>query len=120
MTKPVPENARMVIADMPTWYYFIRPQNLSSHNLLTYIKPPPNWRSLLGLGLNFCPRPRYTNFGLKQTQERFTRDIFNKAIYIDNDDANDTFDGTLYIRSNREPDKRRLPMGLPTRIKKYF
>jgi hypothetical protein len=112
-------NARNVLGEMPVWYYLLCPKNLASHNLLTRLKPPPNWRSLLGLGFNFCPRPRYTNFGLQACQKRFTKDIFNKAIYAHLDENQD-FDPILYVRSNREPDRRRIPPGLAARVVKFF
>jgi hypothetical protein len=64
---------------MPAWYYFARPDNLSCHNLCSILKPPMNVRSLLGLGLNFCPRPRYSNHIITKELERFERDIYVKA-----------------------------------------
>ena len=115
------ENALDVIAEIPTCFYFLRPRNQASHNLILRRKPPPNWRSLLGLGLNFCPRLRYTTFDLASTKARFRRDIYNKAIYADADgEREEEFDRTLYLRSNRAVQMRDIPHGLPRRLKELF
>jgi hypothetical protein len=70
---------------MPAWYYFTRPNNMSCHNLCTQLTPPKNFRSLLGLGLKFCPQPRYTNFNIKNETERFTTDIYVKSFMANKD-----------------------------------
>jgi hypothetical protein len=113
------QNARAVFAEMPCWYYFCRPSNLSCHNLATRIKPPPNWRYLLGLGLNFCPRARYTNYNLDSMEKRFREDIYKKTAYatgIENDD----YDRVLYVRSTRQVSTALVPVGLPSRITQFF
>jgi len=50
-------NATKDLTNLPAWFYYQRPSNLSSHNLTqhTYAGPPLNFRSLLGLGLKFIP-----------------------------------------------------------------
>jgi hypothetical protein len=115
------ENARQIVADMPCWYYFLRPTNLSSHDLTTRLQPPPNWRSLLGLGLNFCIRAKYTNFNLSKMEERFRDDLYTKAVYAAlNNDDDEEFDRTLWIKSNRKAPKHKVPPGLPNRITDFF
>jgi hypothetical protein len=84
---------------MPAWYYFTRPTNLACHNLCTIKQPPLNFRSLLGLGLNFCPRPRYTNFNITKETSRFTTDIYTKAFMADKDKA----PPRLHLRSGWTP-----------------
>ena len=104
---------------MPTWFYFLRPRNQASHNLTRRRKPTPNWRSLLGLGLNFCPRLRYTTFDLASTEKRFRRDMYNKAIYADGQ-RDEEFDRILYLWSNRAVQTKDIPPGLPRQLTEFF
>ena len=60
---------------MPCWYYFSRPTNESCHNLCKN-DPPWNYRGLLGLGLTFIPKPRYTNYNMNEWTTRFRNDIY--------------------------------------------
>jgi hypothetical protein len=62
--KTIKENTRIALGNMQAWFYFQRPKNLAVHDLTKKIKPPPAFRSLLGLGLNFCIRPPTTTFNL--------------------------------------------------------
>jgi hypothetical protein len=45
---------------MPTFDYWNRPTKLAFHDLTSQLTPPPNLRSLLGLGLKFIPTPFQT------------------------------------------------------------
>ena len=45
------------MASMPTFDYWNRPSQQAFHDLTTQLSPPPNLRSLLGLGLKFIPAP---------------------------------------------------------------
>jgi hypothetical protein len=54
---------------------------MACHNLCSVLTPPPKLHALLGLGLNFCPRPTQP---VKLTVvndlvKRFKRDIHTKA-----------------------------------------
>ena len=73
---------------MPSWFYFDRPQNLAFHNLCDSKAPPPNLRSLLGLGLKFCPSPRYTTHVTSNMLSRFRRDLYLKTFYAGKSDDN--------------------------------
>ena len=53
-------NAALRVAAMPTSQYWGRPTNAKFHDLTTTRTPPPNLRSLLGLGLKFIPTPYST------------------------------------------------------------
>jgi hypothetical protein len=53
-------NATLRLAEMPTFDYWNRPTKLAFHDLTTTLAPPPNLRSLLGLGLKFIPTPFHT------------------------------------------------------------
>ena len=59
---------------MPSWFYFVCASNLAFDNLTTALTPPKNLRSLLGLGLKFCPIPHKSTFN-PSTLLRFTRNI---------------------------------------------
>ena len=51
------------MSKMPLFDYWNRPSNQAFHDLTTTLTPPPNLRSLLGLGLKFIPTPfRPTSF----------------------------------------------------------
>jgi hypothetical protein len=84
---------------MPAWYYFARPQQLSIHNLCQHSTPPPNYRALLGLGLKFCPIPKYTTSNLTPIKEKFERDIYTKSFLAENNKAIPK----LFIRSIWNP-----------------
>lgn len=69
-TKSIRHNAYLRLASMPSWFYFDRPTNIAFEHLTTILQPPSNLRSLLGLGLKFCPIPSRPRF-------RFEGDIFS-------------------------------------------
>ena len=78
-SKSATANAVAQLGDMPTWLYFSRPLNMAFHNLTT--KPtdvPAGIRSLLGLGLNFCPTPTATQKNANEALARFSRDASTK------------------------------------------
>jgi hypothetical protein len=53
-------NASQRLVALPTFDYWNRPTKLAFHDLTTLLSPPPNLRSLLGLGLKFIPTPFQT------------------------------------------------------------
>jgi len=112
-------NATLHLADLPAWFYYQHPSNLSCHDLThhTYAIPPPNFRALLGLGLKFIPRPRYTTSTIiKKSIAQICKDLFNKCIYAG---SNDTYDPYLYAPSNRPPPKHLVPSELKNRIDSF-
>ena len=53
----------MLLASLTTFDYWNRPSNLAFHDLTTQLSPPPNLKSLLGLGLKYIVTPfRSTSF----------------------------------------------------------
>ena len=48
-------NACIHMGNLPPFDYWNRPSNMAFHDLTSSITPPPNLRSLLGLGLGFIP-----------------------------------------------------------------
>jgi len=110
-------NASLHLAELPAWYYFQRPTNLTSHNLCTVHQPPPNFRSLLGLGLNFCPRPLFSNKEiLSSTIARFRRDLYNRFAYAGEESH---YDSMLYARSNRAAPEHLVASELKNRINNF-
>lgn len=95
-------NASLALQSLPFWYYQSRPYNLACHDLTTYIKPPPNIQSLLGLSLKFCPIPKHTHSNYSDSHQRFLRDIYIKDIFA-NEPPKSSFNPRLYIRSKWEP-----------------
>ena len=55
---------------------------MSCHDLTeTTTKTKLNFRSLLGLGLNFCPKPRFTTSNIRQNLQRFQRNLYNQYLF---------------------------------------
>jgi hypothetical protein len=99
------ENAAIILSTMPSWYYFNKPHNTAFHDLTTTINTPTNLKSFLGLGLKFIPTPRYTTHNITDTIKRFTKDIFCKVYFKDNDkpdeeDDGDEYDKDFYVKSD--------------------
>ena len=88
---------------MPSWYYFSRPANLAFHDITTINKPPPNLRSLLGLGLKFCPTPKFTPSTALTSMLRFKHDFFCKVFYSGKKLDNTDYDHMMYISSPWTP-----------------
>jgi len=112
-------NATLHLSDLPAWFYYQHPSNLSCHDLTrhTYAIPPLNFRALLGLGLKFIPRPRYTTSTIiKKSIDRIRKDLFNKCLYAG---SNDTYDPYLYAPSNRRPPEHLVPSELKNRIDSF-
>ena len=100
---------------MPTWHYFERPTNTACHDLTTHTKPPPNFQSLLGLGLNFCPRPRFTTFELSDCLERLRGNLYN-AYFFANKPSNAAYDPKYHIRSGYVPPPHLIDIDLRCRF----
>jgi hypothetical protein len=112
---------------MPSWYYFSRPSNMACHDLTQNVAPPPAYRSLLGLGLNFCVKSNSTHSSRKELVtylERFQRDLFIKFIFNGSPDQREFDDNRLYISSTDwEPKKSDIPAEIQHQVhqfKKYM
>ena len=110
-------NAFIHLESMPAWYYFDRPHNMAFHDLTTTAQPPRNLRSLLGLGLKFCPTPRFSTNCVADTFLRFHHDLFCKIFYTGKpfDEDND-YDPKMYINSNWTPEDWQIP---PSAVRRY-
>lgn len=114
---PTKQNATLCLGSHPCWFYFNKPQNMACHDLTTHAKPPMNFRKLLGLGLNFCPRPRYTSSArdLDEAKRRLRKDLFTKAYFAGAGDRDD-FDRKLFVASKWEPPPNEIPQELRSRL----
>ena len=115
---------------MPCWYYFSRPQNVACHDLTTVTPPPANFKSLLGLGLNFSPAYRYTtNYReLGRHIERFRCNLYNSYLYTRDLDEEQIeqrkrqFNPKYYeydFHSRSVPARDRVPIELRSRFGAY-
>jgi hypothetical protein len=112
-------NLAIQLSRQSAFLLFSRPRNLSCHNLCTRLHPPPHFQSLLGLGLNFCPKPAYTTGpqDFAKVADRFRRDIYTQMMFAG---APDIYDPKqLFIRSDWEPDSASVPIEFRARVS-YF
>ena len=104
---------------MPSWYYFSRPSNLAFHDITTISKPPKNLRSLLGLGLKFCPTPRSTPSNILDTTERLQHDLFCKVFYAGKDLNQNDYDPKMYVKSSWTPAHWQIPVSITRRYNDF-
>ena len=117
-------NAYTILCNMPAWYYFDRPTHLAFHDLTQSQKPPPNLRSLLGLGMKFIPTPSYTTTSssiTNSTIERFERNLYCKTFFArpKNEEDEEDFDPKLYIPSGWSPPDWKLPDFIKMRLQNF-
>ena len=109
-------NAANMMSQMPFWYYMSKPTNLSCHNLCTDTQPPANFRALLGLGLKYIPKPRYTNSNIVTATERFRQDLYTK-IFLAHTRSEIP---RLFIRSDWTPPIRMVNYNLQLRVNNFI
>ncbi len=97
---------------MPLELYFSQPSNSSFHNLCTSNIFPTSCHSLLGLGLNFCPRPSYTLGTSSVDLLCFHRDTVTRMFCAHSHIPIPP----LFIRSSWEPPLDKISPDLLTRI----
>ena len=98
------DNKLSVLANMHPNLYFKKINTNAYHNLCTFLPPPPEAGTLLGLGLKFCIKsPAPDKNSLEYAFKRFRRDVRLKFLFADNEDSNDELNPQLYIKSDWEP-----------------
>jgi len=118
---PIRKNVAAVICDMPPWLYYSRPSNLSFHNLcLPTFSPslPPGLKSLLGLGLNFCPRPQHSNGKNDVGLTRFNKDCQTRMFFAGSPPPESK--SGLFIRSDWKPDTNEIPVEFRARLSLFI
>lgn len=102
-------NVSLQLQAMPIWYYFDRPTNLAFHDLTSFLAPPKNLRSLLGLDLKFCPSPRFLQSSINSSFEHFKKDLFCKTYFAGREMNDTSFDPKLHIGSTWCPRDWMIP-----------
>jgi hypothetical protein len=100
---------------MKKWYYFCRPCNMACHNLTSTHSPPPTFRTLLGLGLSFCPIPHSPICGMKDSLARFKRDLYLKIYFA----GQELPPSKLFVRSDWQPPSDTIPTKLRVRMRQF-
>ena len=114
-------NAYNQIGLMPRWFYFSRPTNLAFHDLTrqSTVKPK-NLKALLGLGLKFCPIPRFTTHAPVDNLARFERDLFCKIYFSGRPpDQQEPINPRLYVASGWQPPNWDLPPEILARQRNF-
>ena len=90
---------------------------MAFHNLTTRpTEVPAGIRSLLGLGLNFCPTPTATPRNINESLARFSRDTSTKFFWAGSPPLAAT---DLFIRSEWEPDPDDIPAEFRARLSAF-
>jgi hypothetical protein len=112
-------NAAIQLSTMPEWLYFSRPSNLAFHNLCVQpsTKVPAPLRALLGLGLNFCIRPRYTSSSQDIQLLRFRREFYVKTFFAGHPPLPPS---KLFIASNWMPNNHEIPLDIRIRTNEFI
>jgi hypothetical protein len=106
----------IILGSLALWLYHSRPHNSRYHDLCTTLKVPTNIKSLLGLGLNFIPRPRYSTESNDLEITRFIRDAYTKFFF--SGETNSTIP-KLFIRTNWCPKLFEINASFRERIDKF-
>jgi hypothetical protein len=115
--KTAQHNAATMMAEMPIWFYLTKPTNSTCHNLCINIPPPANYRALLGLGMKYIPKPRYTNStNLITWTDRFRQDMFTKMFLA----HTESIVPRLYTRSDWTPPIRMVNYNLQLRVNNFI
>ena len=99
-------NACLVLKTMSPLHYHTRPTHLAFHDLTTYIKPPPNLKSLLGLGLKFVPTPNKSNnypHIRSHSLDRLERSLHLKFFFAGRNLQESNYNPRIYISSGWTP-----------------
>ena len=98
---PAKVNLYKHLLSLPLLFISSRISNPSCHNLCDSHQPPKHFRSLLGLGLKFCPTPEFTTgrHDITPTFVRFSEDLHTKIQMCHLRFSSTWTPGQLYLRS---------------------
>ena len=88
---------------------------MACHDLTTNHTPPPTFRTLLGLGLSFCPIPMPTFSRFRDNLDRFRRDVYLKVYFA----GQELPPAKLFVRSDWHPPMNAIPNELKARMKQF-
>jgi hypothetical protein len=110
-----------LVANQLSRTFFNRPSNSSCHNLCSILPPPYLYRTLLGLGLNFCPLPlQSTGNSISHTVDRFRKDIHTKILFAGSPNDDWINSKRLFLRSTWSPDPEEIPRDIRSRISTFL
>ena len=111
-------NARRILGDTPTQEYFSLFRNKSFHDFTTKELIPFAVRNLLGNGLKFIVTPKrsHRNGEIKDTLQRFDREMRLKVFFTDPDLENDYIEP---LRVNSEWTPESIPLEIIQRISNF-
>jgi len=122
-------NAYVRMSNMPLFDYWNRPTNRAFHNLTSFLPPPPNLRSLLGLGLGFIPTPfRPTslktlleddNGGFLHLERSLRLKFFFTAVAQNDPDPAPNWNPKLHVRSDWMPPDKFFPDLMLRRLRNF-
>ena len=109
---PAKVNLYNHLLSLPVLFLSSRLSNPSCHNLCEFHSPPKHFRSLLGLGLKFCPTPEFTTSSNHASRifDRFRDDLYTKIQFCHLRFSEPWDPKQLYIRS---PDWTPEPTDVP-------
>lgn len=103
---------------MPPWLYFARPHNQAFHNLCKgNYKLNTSLKTLLGLGLNFIPRPQITSNKENIDTTRFIRDAYTKFYFTGSPNRNMP---KLFVRTKWKPDNETISSEFRSRVSSFI
>ena len=113
-------NASIQIAKMFCWFFFTRPQNIAFHDLTSTSTPvPKNIRSLLGLGLKFCPVQHKTP-SQSANFDRFRRNLLCKTFFAkDETESDPEYEAKFYVNTDWEPPDFSIPDSVLDRLNNF-
>jgi len=77
--KPIWENLKSSLKNLPTQLFLQAPYSLTCHNLCKKLQPPPGFNQLLGLSQNFCIEQYHPKPTVKETTAKLKRSIRLKS-----------------------------------------
>ena len=109
---------------MPAWIYFSKATNMAMHDLTSYLQPPANLKSLLGLNLKFIPRRSSTTDDLDESIQRFNQQIFIKDYYQNrppeiNFEEPTNFNKKLHIATHWMPPTWKISKTVVTKTERF-
>ena len=109
------------IGNMPRWYYYSRATNMALHDVtLPSTTIPQNLEMVIGLGLKFCPTPRYTTRDPTTSLDRFRKDLFTKTYFAGRPLVrSEPYLPKMRVESKWEPKEWDLPESIIDRFVKF-
>ncbi|CAJ1962577.1 unnamed protein product [Cylindrotheca closterium] len=117
----VSANALQYLGNIPSWYYFCRPQSMTFHDLTTTLTPSYDLCPLLGLGHKFIPIPQYSN-GPREVLRQFDRTTNQHNTNANPETETDTdrqYNHKMYVPSDWDPPRFTYPAIVQRRLNNF-